>query len=90
MTPRNELKALIAANGQTIATEIDNFWRRFAEDLIAGGVPKKTVIESMMAVAHTQGMIAFGATEMAERMRGCADIFESAAARGCEYPATSH
>jgi hypothetical protein len=90
MSERTEIQRIIGENKQVITAQIDSFWRRTAEDLMQAGISKKTVVESMMAVAHGQGMKLFGSTDMARRMLGCAEVFQVAAANGVERPAVEH
>jgi len=87
---RKEIQRTIGDNVEVLTARIDSFWRKTAEDLIAGGVPSDVVVKSMMAVAHAQGMKLFGSTEMARRMLGCAEVFQVAAMHGVERPAIEH
>ena len=90
MNARAQIRQMIGDNKEHIASRLSDFWRRWAEDLIAAGIPANEVTETMVAVAVVQVMKVHGSTRTAESFRRMADSFQMAADAGCEYPATEH
>lgn len=90
MTTRNELLKMVADNRDDIQSNLDNFWRHWAEDLVAGGVPGDEVARSMVTVAVVQCMAQIGATKTAFFLEKGIDLMKLAAEHGWEYPATEH
>jgi len=90
VTKRAEVVRMVRENQTDIAANLNDFWRRWVQDLIAGGVPAADVVETMVSVAGAQVMRTRGATYAAQSFRQMAEAFQIAADAGCEYPATEH
>lgn len=91
MEDRTEIRRLLAENRATVGASLNDYWRRWSEDLIAAKVaPAKDVTETMLAVATVQIYKIYGATRAAAALRLQADVLDHAAANGCEYPVTEH
>jgi len=84
---RVALTKLIGENRDQIGAGLNDFWRRWFEDLAAAGLPSNEIAESMLVVAMVEAMKIGGATVTAAYLRGCAEKFEAAAAKGVEFPA---
>ena len=90
MNDRTKIVSMIKENHTEIAANLSDFWRRWADDLIAGGLPPDDVIETMVCVASVQVMRTRGATFAADALRKMAEGFQMAADNGCEFPAREH
>lgn len=73
---RAQVAALVKQNLGAIMRNLNSFWHRQAEDMIAGGVPKADVAESMLTVGITYGVTAMGAPALIAHLRAVADLFE--------------
>ncbi len=87
---RKEIIKTIAANAGHIEGQMSTFWKSWAEDLIKGGIPAEQVTSSMLSVASAQCMAVFGASFMAKSLHRMADVFETSASYGVEFPAREH
>lgn len=86
MIDRTKVVQFLRDHRETVGENLADLWRRQAEDMIAAGISRKDVAETMISVALVQGMLAHGASVMVEALRRQAEVFEVAAEQGVEYP----
>ncbi|UYO49663.1 hypothetical protein KQX64_03345 [Rhodopseudomonas palustris] len=84
--PSRRIADLVKANLGTITRNLNNFWCRQAEDMIAGGVARHDVAESLMTVGITYGAVTMGAPALAAHLRAVAAMYERADIIGAQQP----
>lgn len=73
---RARVSALIKSNLTTLIGNLNNFWTRFAEDMIGGDVSRADIGESLFTVGLTYKLASDGKTETARHLRAIADFIE--------------
>ena len=85
MTTRTDIVKMLSENRELLETNLNEVWRRQAEDIMAAGIDPKEVVETMISVAITQGMKVYGPGRMAEVLHNQAAVFEVCAEEGVEF-----
>lgn len=83
--PRAAIAKMIGENKESISGQMENFWRRWVEDLVAGGVCEHAVVEAMLVVAMTQCVKIAGTTVTSDYLQRCVDKIRDASDAGVEF-----
>ncbi|MCK1401972.1 hypothetical protein IVB45_17785 [Bradyrhizobium sp. 4] len=87
MSERSTIVDLIRAMKGTLMGNLNNFWTRSAEDLVAGGVPRSEVAESLFTVGLTYKLAAEGKDATVRHLHTLADFIEDNATDAAGKPA---
>lgn len=77
MSERRTIVDLIRSMKGTLIGNLNNFWTRSAEDLVAGGVPRGEVAESLFTVGLTYKLAAEGKDATVRHLHALADYIEA-------------
>ena len=84
-TNMTDIVKMLAENREFVEANLNELWRRQAEDMMAAGINQKDVAETMLSVAAVQCMKVHGSARMVEVLRQQADVFEVCAEEGVEF-----
>ena len=76
MNERSTIVDLIRSMKGTLIGNLNNFWTRSAEDLVAGGMPKAQVAESLFTVGLTYKLATEGKDATVRHLHALAAFIE--------------